>query len=344
MTDRLWHMSAYYPNFSCKADKCRHCCCSSWRIPVSRQEYEKLNNTECSDELYSRITRSFEEPEIITDDCFRYICFNWLNQCPIQEKGLCAIHREKGESFLPKICRLYPRSLKNICGHNIASCSSSCEAVLEYLYDHDEMNVIEKMMDTEAEIAYDIDPDEIKQITLFQKIIRNRDTTLAESIRDVCMIVNEKEFVKDYNSDEDPLKAMIALLGRFRHTNERFEETVAPIIERYDGDPSLYKEDTVKFENDRLDWMSFFERIINNSIIYENFPFVDRRADRTSSYKGLCVCYGMMRVIAIGNHYFHPDKDSYIDALSALFHLIDHTAFYYNITVMIDNAAIMLKL
>ena len=75
-----------------------------------------------------------------------------------------------------------------------------------------------------------------------------------------------------------------------------------------------------------------------------SFPFVDSRFDSTMSYKGLCVCYGLLRVLCIGNHHFHDDKDSLIDAVSALFHLIDHTSFYFNVTVLTDNAAVMLKL
>ncbi len=90
--------------------------------------------------------------------------------------------------------------------------------------------------------------------------------------------------------------------------------------------------------------MEFFERMINNSMIYENFPFVDIRTDRTDSYRGLCVCYGLLRVLCIGNHHFNPGKDSLIDAVAALFHLIDHTSFYYNIACITDNAVIMIKL
>ncbi len=344
MKNELWHMPAYYPHFHCKMDKCRHSCCSSWKIPVSRSEYLALINMECSDELYGRVQRAFEEPDLVTEECYRYICFNWLGQCPLQDRGLCNVHREKGEDFLPKICRLYPRSLKRINGYNVASCSGSCEAVLEYLYDHDEMSIIARELKEVPEMTYTIEEKEIGQIVLFQKIVQDRSTTLAQSIEAVCRIVNEKQFAEDLASLEDPIEAMIGLLKRFLHTNAQFEEIVAPIIERYTQEIELYQKDVQQFETDCPSWMSFFERVINNSMIYENFPFVDQRFDRTDSYKGLCVCYGMMRMICAGSYHFHPNTEHLIDALAALFHLIDHTAFYYNIHVLAEHPAIMLKL
>ena len=123
-----------------------------------------------------------------------------------------------------------------------------------------------------------------------------------------------------------------------------FPEYYRPVVERYDEHPELYADDSRRFEKDFPGWMEFFERVINNSMIYENFPFVDSRTDRTDSYRGLCVCYGLLRVLCIGNHHFNPDKGSLIDAVAALFHLIDHTSFYYNIACITDNAAIMIKL
>ena len=301
-------------------------------------------NMECSDDLYRRVHRAFEEPDFITDDCYRYISFNWLGDCPIQERGLCSIHREKGEGLLPKICRLYPRSLKRINGINVASCSSSCEAVVELLYDNDNMNLTTETLGQEAELHYDVDEKDIQLIRNFQQILKDRSTTLVQSIYDICLIINEQEFIRDYNTRRNPLKEALSLLKRFSNSNQRLQETAEAVIERYAENSELYDLDRLEFEKDFPGWMEFFERVINNSMIYENFPFVDSRADKTDAYRGLCVCYGLLRVLCIGNHFFNPDKEGLIDAVSALFHLIDHTAFYYNISIIADNAAIMLKL
>lgn len=344
MKTEKWYFPEYYKHFSCKADKCRHTCCSSWRIPISRTEYQTLMNMECSDDLYRRVQRAFEEPDFVTDDCYRYISFNWLGQCPVQEEGLCALHSEKGEQFLPKVCRLYPRSLKKVYGYNIATCSSSCEAVLEQLYDYDGMKITSDYLEMEPELQYDVSEEDVRQIKYFQDLLKDRSTTLAESIYQICSIINEDEFIRDYTSDQDPLNEALQLLTRFSHSNQRLQETAQQVIDRYSNDRESYLRDKKAFEQDYPGWMEFFERVINNSMIYENFPFTDKRADKTESYKGLCVCYGLMRVLCIGNHFFNQETDSLIDALAALFHLIDHTAFYYNVSAITDNAAIMLKL
>ena len=299
---------------------------------------------ECSDELYSRVQRAFEVPAVITDSCFRYICFNWLGECPLHDKGLCSIHRDKGEDFLPKICRLYPRSYKHINDYNFVSCSSSCEAVVEQLFDDGATVIVTGSLDAEAELSYKVTDEDIEKITRYQKLMKYESLTLPESLHEICCDVNEEEFLRDKAGDTDPLAEAMTILKKLSSSNNCLEDTVQPIIERYENDPSLYEADITVFEKDYPEWMNFFMNVINNSMLYGCFPFVDNRFDRTLSYKGLCVCYGLLRVVTIGNHHFNPTREGLVDAVSALFHLIDHTSFYYNINVMAENAAVMLKL
>ncbi|MBQ2657570.1 MAG: flagellin lysine-N-methylase [Erysipelotrichaceae bacterium] len=339
-----WLMPAYCREFKCKADRCRNTCCSNWRIPVSKEEYQRLITMNCSKELDRRIQNAFIIPETVTDSCYRYVSFNWLGECPIQDKGLCYLHREKGEEYLPKICRLYPRSCKQINGTLIMNCSSSCERVVEMLYESDSLDIIEEDSDMTPELYYEIDKDDIKQLHLFQRIIQDRSTTLAQSIIDICRIINEEEFEKDYASDADPLKEVLKLMDRFLSNDDHLSQIAETVIDRYRNNPGLYASDRERFEKDFPDWMTFFERVINNSMIYENFPFVDERSDRTDAYKGLCVCYGLMRIVCIGYTAVNHGEEDLIDAVAALFHLIDHTAFYYNVGIIVNNAAILLKL
>ncbi len=341
---KIWYYPQYFPNFHCKASACRHTCCSSWKIPVSRSEYETLIRMECSDELYNRVQRAFEVPPFISEEVYRYICFNWLGECPIQDQGLCSIHREKGEDFLPKICRLYPRSLKQINEYRLASCSCSCEAVVEILLNPGTTAISSGELEGEAELHYEVDQQDIDQITQFQKILKDDSISIADSLRMICTLVNREAFLADWGADDDPLEQTLRILDRLAGSNNRLEEAVLPIVERYRSDPELYNLDRKQFEEDFPQWEGFFNRVMNNSMLYDCFPFVDKRFDKTLSYKGLCACYGLLRVTCIGNHHFRPDKEGLIDVVSALFHLIDHTSFYYNVNALADNAAIMLKL
>ena len=343
MNEVRWLAPAYYSRFTCKADRCRHTCCSGWRIPVSRREYERLITMDRTPELDRRIQNAFVVPKTVSDSCYRYIAFNWEGVCPIMKDGLCSLYQEKGEEFQSRVCRLYPRSLKNINGVNVASCSSSCERVVEMLYGHDCMNIEEISLDEKAELTYEVSEDDIEQIKEFEELIRDETTTLAQSIADICRIINKEEFDRDFDEDTDSVRNGIELLERFSTSNPILEQIISDISIRYrDGD--VFCRDREEFEKKYPDWMKFFERLINNSMLYECFPFVDKRADRTKVYKGLCCCYGLLRLVCIGATHDSDDVDDLVDAAAALFHLIDHTAFYYNASIIVDNAAAMLRI
>ena len=337
-------MPEYYRHFICKADRCRNTCCSGWRIPISKKEYYRLITLDCSKELDHRIQRSFSIPETVTEEHFRYVSFNWEGVCPIQEEGLCNLYREKGEDVLPEVCRLYPRSLKNINGHNVACCSSSCERVVELLLETNDLNLIEVTMEAEAKITYTVPETDAGQIRQFQDILKDRSTSLIQSIADICRIINEKEFSADFNEEKDPLQEGLKSLYYFSEGEDRLAEICHKVIERYENDPSLYEKDRELFEKRFPEWMSFFEKVMNNSMIYENYPYVDKRADKTGVYKGLCLCYGLLRILCIGNTAEDESTETLIDTVTALFRMIDHTAFYYNASIISENAAILLKL
>ena len=334
----------YYKDFRCKADKCRHTCCSSWRIPLSHEEYNKLITMECSDDLNRRIHSTFVIPETVSEERYRYISFNWLGCCPIQDNKLCRLHREKGESYLPAVCRLFPRSLKNIDGVNVACCSASCERTVEMLFECDELNLQEITISEKPQLTYSISNEDIEQIKLFNEIIKDRTISLAQSLAEICKIINREEFEKDFSSNEDGIRTGIELLKRLSGENENLAELAGRLEERYLNDHEQFSKDREIFESKYPKWMNFLERLINNSMIYECFPFIDKRADRTRVYKGLCFCYGLARLVCIYVGSNSTLKEDLIDAVSLLFHLIDHTSFYYNVSILSENAAVMLKI
>jgi len=298
---------------------------------------------DCSRSLNNRVQLSFEVPENISEDCYRYISFNWLGNCHMLEKGLCLLHQEKGEEFLPKVCKLYPRSLKSINGVNLASCSSSCEKVIELLFDKDSLTIQEIDLEDVPEIIYEVDYDDVLQIRQFQELIKDRSTTLAQSIIDICKIINLNEFQKDYYEDINPLMSCINLLNKFYGSNYQLDEIINNINDRYLNNSYLFEKDKELFEDKYPEWMYIFERIINNSMLYENYPFVDKRIDKTDVYKGLCCTYGLLRLVCINACAINDEREYLIDCIACLFHLIEHTAFYYNASILANNAAIMLR-
>jgi len=336
-------MPSYYKDFKCKCEKCRHSCCHGWQIPLSKEEYERLITMNCDENLRHRLDISFKEPDIIDDDRYRIISFNYVGDCPIQKDGLCNIQSELGEECLPKICRLYPRSLKMVNDKLIACCSSSCERVIEMLIEEDDFKMVNEELDVEPSLTYKVDGDVLKQIEVFQKIMKDRNTSLRHSIIEICRLVNKEEFEKDFNCELNPLSEGIELLDRLAK-NGFLADIKDEIRLRYTNNYYQYEEDKENFEKLFPKWNYYFENILNNSLLYENFPFVDNRFDRTNCYKGLCASYGLLRLVCIGYTSIHSSKDDLVDCMAALFHLIDHTAFYYNINILDKSPALLLNL
>jgi len=341
--NKNWLAPGYFPDFRCKADKCRHTCCRKWRIPVSREEYNRLITMECSESLNECIQNTFVMPDVVTDNHYRYISFNWLGDCRILKDGLCQLYIEKGESFLPKICCLYPRSFKNINNIKIASCSNSCEKVIEMIYENECLSIKEIELEYQAELYYEISQEDTCQIKQIQDIIRNRDISLVQSLIEICLLVNKEEFNNDFKEDIDPIKNGLNLLNKIADNNDYLKNLSDRLTIRY-ADSINYLNDQREFEEKYPDWMNFFERVINNSMIYEFFPFVDKRFDKTEAYKGLCCSYGLMRLTCIGATHNSNDINDLFDTISFLYHVIEHTAFYYNVSIFTNNAALMLKL
>lgn len=344
MKSTEWLMPDYYPKFSCKADKCRNTCCSMWRIPVSRREYEKINSMNCDPFLKERIDLGFQEPDISSDERYRYIGYNWLGNCHLYEDGLCLLHKEKGEEYLPETCRTFPRSHKKINGQNLAVCSSACERVVELICDSENLNLQREQLIATASQEITMSDEDVETILQFQKIFANKNNTLSQNIEQICLLVNEEAYRSDSAHDADPITMAMDILRKLVNRYSLLSEYADEVCARYENDHSLYYADAKAFEDRFPDWMNFFANLLNNSMMFENFPFVDPRFDKTDAYKGLCATYGLLRFLAIGHTAEYPEKEALIDVCTALFHLVDHTPFYYNINVIVSYPALLLKL
>lgn len=121
----------YYDKFSCIGGKCTNSCCAGWSIDWLKSEVEKLKNAECSAELRSVVEKSFQPKA--AHFC---IVLKDNNDCPFHnDEGLCMIQKELGEEYLSITCSKYPRRTV-IHGQTVTrSCSCSCPAVLDLLFE-----------------------------------------------------------------------------------------------------------------------------------------------------------------------------------------------------------------
>ena len=61
-----------------------------------------------------------------------------------------------------------------------------------------------------------------------------------------------------------------------------------------------------------------------------SFPYCDERIKKSEAIYGVLIQYELLKLICtvyIGNE---PDMEKLVDAIAAVYHLVEHTAFYYN--------------
>ena len=104
-------------------------CCLIWRVDWTRDEVEKLKNTECSEHLRELINSSFKE------NGEKYmIQMDEKRRCPfLTEDNFCSIQRELGAEYLSHVCTVYPRNSR-LNGNNILNyCNLSCYHIMDTL-------------------------------------------------------------------------------------------------------------------------------------------------------------------------------------------------------------------
>ena len=338
--EALWLEPDYFEDFRCKCGDCRSCCCDGWDIAVSREEYFRLIGMECSDELHHRLECAFRIPEEPAPERFRLISSNWLGECPMRdEDGLCMLQKECGEDALPEICRVYPRSLKKEGELLQACCSGGCEAVVETLMNHDRLRFRFARLHARPELVEATDVNLLMLGRICMECLQDRSIELRERILEVRRTVC---------GTDGKIPALDAGLDAF--------ECVLPVLERASLMPyrdaildlwnahEKYAEAANAFAARFPDWERWMENLLINHLVYMNFPRVDARMSYEEALKGLCGTWALLRMACIAHTTEHPDEEAFVDVAAAVFRLVEHSSFYYNSHVMLENEAALLAL
>lgn len=124
----------FFPDFQCKADRCRHTCCQKWEIDIDKDTEKKYRSTKGP---LGKELREWMKTGEEGLPCFQ---MNEKGYCHfLTEKGLCRLVLERGDDFLCQICRDHPRFYKfpydadrgeevMLCGTGLA-----CERTVEQL-------------------------------------------------------------------------------------------------------------------------------------------------------------------------------------------------------------------
>lgn len=346
MAKNLWIETNYYDNFKCKCEKCKRCCCSGWLIPVSKKEYYKLLTLPCSKKLCDKIESCFVEPDFVTEERYRIIAPNYLGNCPmLDEDGLCMIHSELGPDALSLICKTYPRSLKKVNNNLQANCSNSCEAVVELLLKQDKLIFKQVERDDKPNIVIETDSDAYDLSIKFKEMIQDRNVPLNKRIGMICNYLNDDD--KDSVDSINALKQIHDFVKTVSIDSQIYDDFINGLDQRYSLDENglkQFKNDELLFETHYPKWMIYFENVLVNHLYYMNIPYVDERIKKQDCTEGLCLLYGLMKLICSCFTINDYSLDNLAYVISDIFHLVEHTSFYYNAHVLIKEETTLLNI
>lgn len=118
---------SFYPDFQCRASRCRHSCCKGWEIDIDEDTAEKYRTMTgpMSEEIRSHI---------IEENDTTHFVLNSDGNCPmLREDGLCRLILARGEDDLCDICALHPRFFEDCGEYELWGLGLSCEEVCALL-------------------------------------------------------------------------------------------------------------------------------------------------------------------------------------------------------------------
>lgn len=330
--NRKWLVPDYFDAFSCKCGSCRNACCKGWKIAVTQEEYYRLIGLECSETLHEKIESSFVKIDFGAPDKFAHIVPDWRGQCRmLGDDGLCMIQKECGEEMIPETCRVYPRSLKNINDNREAVCSASCEAVVEMLISKDRLEFCFKEMDEKykPEITETLPLNPERLWLSSRDILQDRNKSLYDRIISLGRLLSVDK------TGEISLDILLNILEKLLETSDTLREYASDVFGRYRGcvgdAERLYADDFDAFKKNYPKWEVYFENLLINNLVYSSFPYCDNRITKKEAFYGVLIQYELLRLICTVYTRNKPDKEKLVDCIAAVYHLVEHTAFYYNV-------------
>ena len=99
-----------------------------------------------------------------------------------------------------------------------------------------------------------------------------------------------------------------------------------------------FSTDFAAFERAYPEWERTFENVMMNHLLYMDFPWVDSRITPQQACTGLRAAYETMRIICAAHTRCDHSPAAIADAIAGAFHVIEHSAFYYNINILLQQA------
>ncbi len=340
----------YYTSFGCKIDRCRAACCNGWPVAFSMKDYFRLLSLNCTERTKSRLDRALHLTAHPTEEEYAMILPGYDGNCPMRmEDGRCSIQAELDESALPTVCRLYPRGIRE----REASCSNSCEAVVELLNRKEAIRFAEaesgeETMQTRRNHFFETGGREMEIRLWLISFIQERRHCLPERLyrmgealrlMDEALASHDQEKIQSLLTDKvkvdavfakadghEALQTVCTLLEKLDLLSDSIREYGSIAVRRLSRDDETgYPDALLEFRNTAPDWEAWFENLLVNHMFFSQFPFQDRPVSLTEEITALCSVYARLRFMTIGAG--NGTMERLVDVIAALFRLVDHTQF-----------------
>ncbi|HOP11429.1 MAG TPA: flagellin lysine-N-methylase [Oscillospiraceae bacterium] len=335
----------YFINFKCKCRDCRNVCCRGWGISLTEAEYYRLLGLSCSKTLRRTLDSAFYIADRPTREAYAFVSPSLDNACRLLNKdGFCELHKQCGETVLPSVCRLYPRSYKS--GLQLeSSCSASCEATVELLMNQPcPLHFVEIEREFSGALPMP-NPgaqanDELRSRCI--AAMQNQALSLRERIIQIGHILLGPQpipFAQHQTPDflQNAEKLISAFMDISPNIAEYGEKALAAV-----GLPgsdlqlsaALWRKALRRAYAVLPDCDDYYENLMVNHLFYEQFPDIPACKTPRDAYIAFYAAWTLVRFIGIC---LGTDKAAFADAVAAAFRYIEHSDFYRNAGLILHD-------
>lgn len=186
----------YYDDFCCIADKCNDCCCIGWELDIDDATFDKYRSMK--GKFAERLRLSMVDGDEKTGQCNTFRLEN--DRCPfLNEKNLCEVYINLGESALSQVCSGFPRFFIGYADRLEGCLSLSCEEVGRLLFSkQDSIFFIER--ETKEKLLTDDETIYMEEIAYVRDrcidIMQNRSKSIEIRIRELlCFTFKAQEII-----------------------------------------------------------------------------------------------------------------------------------------------------
>lgn len=103
----------YVKKFQCTGPECEDTCCQGWRVNLYEDDFHKLRRLfQDNDNMRNYLlSLDLHTEDKRTENDYAALAFGNENHCPMLDDGWCVLHRDHGETMLPRVCATFPKNI-----------------------------------------------------------------------------------------------------------------------------------------------------------------------------------------------------------------------------------------